>query len=82
MPSPIQRFLHVTKYATLDELHENNSGFRVDVLPCSVKEVLVSIKLHIWQLLLSHVKFLIMLWCYCSLCCGSKRVFGYEVVCL
>ena len=57
MPSLLQHLLHVIMYTTLDELHENNPGLTIDVLSGSVKEGLVSIKLHIWHLFVSHLKF-------------------------
>ena len=57
MPSPLQHLLHVIKYTTLDELDENVPGITIDVVPGSVKDDLVSIKLHIWHLSLSHLKF-------------------------
>ena len=42
---------------TLDELHENDPGLAIDVVPGSVRDGLVSIKLHIWHRLSSHGKF-------------------------
>ena len=57
MPSPLQHLLHASKYTALDELHENDPGLTIDVLLGSMKEGLVSIKLHIWHLFVSHLKF-------------------------
>ena len=57
LPSPLQHLLHVIKYTTLDELHENDPGLTIDVLPGSVNEGLESIKLHILHIFLSHLKF-------------------------
>ena len=37
-------------YTTLDELHENDPGLTIDVVPGSVRHGLVSIKLRIWHL--------------------------------
>ena len=65
MPSLLEHSLHVMKYTTLDELNENDCGLTIDVVPSGVKEGLVSIKLHIGHLFVSHLKFLIMLWWYC-----------------
>ena len=57
MPSPLQHLLHVIKYTTLDELHENDPGLTIDVVPGSVREGLVSIKLHSWHLFVSYLLF-------------------------
>ena len=57
MPSPLKHLLHDIKYTTLDELHENDPGLSIDVVPGSVRHGLVSIKSHIWHLLSSHLEF-------------------------
>ena len=70
MPSPLKHLLHVIKYTTLDELHENHPGLTIDVVPGSVRHGLVLIKLHIWYLFSSYLEFpcyvvvvlLILLW--------------------
>ena len=54
LPSPLQHLLHVIKYTRLDELHENDHGLAIFVVPCSVIEGLVSIKLYLWHLFASH----------------------------
>ena len=53
----MKHLLHDIKYTTLDELHENDSGLSIDVVPGSVRHGLVSIKLHIWHLFSSHLEF-------------------------
>ena len=58
MPSPIKHLLHDIKYTTLDELHENDPGFSIDVVPGSVRHGLVSSKLHIWHLFSLYLEFL------------------------
>ena len=45
------------KYTTLDELHENDHGLAIDVVPGSVRHGLVSIKLYIWHIFSSHFEF-------------------------
>ena len=55
MPSPLQHLLDDIKYTTLDEFHENDLGLLIDVVLGSVKEGVVSIKLHIWHLFMSHL---------------------------
>ena len=57
MPYPLQHLLHVIKYTTLGELHEDDPGLAIDVVPGSVRDGLVSIKLHILNLFSSHIKF-------------------------
>ena len=57
MPSPLKHLLHDIKYTTLYELHENDPGLTIDVVPGSVRHGLVSIKLHIWHLFSSHLEF-------------------------
>ena len=57
LPSPLQHLLHVIKCTTLDKLHKNNPGLAADVDPGSVNEGLVSIKLYIWHIFVSHLKF-------------------------
>ena len=57
LPSPLKHLLHDVKYTTLDELHENDPGLTIDVVPGSVRRGLVSIKLHIWHPLSSHFEF-------------------------
>ena len=42
LPSPLQHLLHVIKYTTLDELHENDPGLTFDVVPGIVRDGLVS----------------------------------------
>ena len=42
--------VHAIKYTTLDDLHENDPGLAIDVVPGSVRENLVSIKWHILHL--------------------------------
>ena len=54
--SPSKHLLHDIKYTTLDELHENDPGLAIDVVPDSVRHGLVSIKLHIWHLFSSHLE--------------------------
>ena len=49
--------MHDIKYTTFDELHENDPGLTIYVVPGSVRHGLVSIKLHIWHLLSSHLEF-------------------------
>ena len=49
--------LHVIKYTTVDELHENDSGLTIDVVHGSVRDGLVSNKLHIWHLFASPLIF-------------------------
>ena len=56
MPSPLKHLLHDIKYTTLDELHENDPGLTIDVVPGGVRHGLVSIKLHAWHLLSSHLE--------------------------
>ena len=56
MPSPLKHLLHDIKYTTLDELHENDPGLTIDVVPDGVRRGLVSIKLHTWHLLSSHLE--------------------------
>ena len=56
MPSALQHLLHVSKYTTLDEVRENDPGLTIDVVTGSAKEGVVSIKLLIWQLFVSHLK--------------------------
>ena len=56
MPSPLKHLLHVIKHTTLDELHENQPGLTIDVVPGSVRHGLVLIKEHIWHLFSSHLK--------------------------
>ena len=41
----------------IDDLHEYDPGLRIDIVPSSANEVLVSIKLHMWHLFVSHLKF-------------------------
>ena len=65
LPSPLQHLLHVTKYATLDELHDNDPGIAINVAPGSEKEGLVSIKLHIYIFLYHIYNFIVMLWWHC-----------------
>ena len=36
LPSPLNHLVHVIKYTTLDELHENDPGLAIDVVPGSV----------------------------------------------
>ena len=50
-------FLYVIKYTTLDELHENDPGLKIDVIPDSARDDLVSIKLHNWHPFALHIKF-------------------------
>ena len=57
MPSPLKHLLYVIKYTTIDELHENDPGLTIDVVPCSVGDGLVSIKLNIYHLFASQLKF-------------------------
>ena len=57
MPYPIKHLLHDIKYTTLDELHENDPGLAIDVVPGSVRHGLVSMKLNIWHLFSSHLEF-------------------------
>ena len=57
LPSLFQHLLHVIKYTTFDELHENDACLTIDVLLGCVKESIVSMNLHIWHLFVSHVKF-------------------------
>ena len=52
--SPVQlhsllHFLHAIKYATLDELHENDPGLAIHVVSGSVNEGLVPITFHIYN---------------------------------
>ena len=49
--------MHDIKYTTIDELHENDPGLTIDVVPDSARPGLVSIKLHIWHLLSLHLEF-------------------------
>ena len=49
--------MHVVKYTTIDELLDNDPDLATDVAPGSVKEGVVSIKLHIWHLFVSDLKF-------------------------
>ena len=53
----LKHLLHVIKYTTLDELHENDPGLTIDVVPGRARDGLVSIKLHIWHFIASHLKF-------------------------
>ena len=58
MPSLLQHLLHVTiNVTTLDELHENDPGLSIDVVPGSVRDGMVSIKLPIRHIFASHLKF-------------------------
>ena len=57
MPSPLRHLLHYVKYPTLDQLHENDPGLTIDVVPGSRRHGLVSIKLHILDLFSSHFEF-------------------------
>ena len=57
MPSPLRHLLHDIKYTTLDELHENDPGLAIYVVPGSVGDGLVSIKLHILHLFSSQLEF-------------------------
>ena len=57
MPSPLHHLLHVMKYTTLGELHENDPGLTIDVVPGSARHGLVSIKLIIWHLFPSYLRF-------------------------
>ena len=60
LSSPLH-FLHVIKYTTLDDLHGNDPGLKIDVVSGIVKEDLVSIKLHIWHVLYQISNFHLML---------------------
>ena len=57
MPFPLIHLLHDIKYTTLDELHKNDPGLTIDVVPGSEGHGLVSMKLHILHLLSSHLEF-------------------------
>ena len=50
-------FFHYIKCTKLDELHENDQGLTIDVVPGNVRHGLVPIKLHILHPLLSHLEF-------------------------
>ena len=56
LPSPLKHLLHYIKY-TLDELHENDPDFTIDVVPGGEKHGLVSHKLNIWHIFSSHLVF-------------------------
>ena len=43
IPPPLQHLFYVVKYTTLDELHENDPGLTIDVVPGCVRDGLVSI---------------------------------------
>ena len=53
----VTTFIAFYKYTTLGELHENDPGLTIDVVPGSVRDGLVSMKLHILHLLSSHLEF-------------------------
>ena len=57
MPSTLKHLLHVIKYTTLDELHENDPGLTIDVVPGSVRHGLVLIQFHIRHLFSSYLEF-------------------------
>ena len=53
----VTTFIACYQVTTLDELHENYPGLAIGVHSVSVKEGLVSNKLHIWHFFASHLKF-------------------------
>ena len=57
LPSPLKHLLHDIRYTTFDELHENDPGLTIDVVPGSVRHGLVLTRLHILNLFSSHLEF-------------------------